>query len=80
MEDTDKRSGYHPGGVGVLVFVLIYFFFPHLLVLPFVALHGRSATPPPALAAFFWPVGYLCEHVRPYRKLIQTESDWTGIH
>ena len=79
MPDDGKRSGYQPAGIMGLVFVVIYLFFPVLLVLPLTAVYQLPQDPcPPAVQwafrLFFAPVIYLDKHVPAYHDSIETEA------
>lgn len=61
------------------MFLLLYFFFPPLLALPFDIIYGGFWTAPPAVRALFWPISLLVRTVPPYAALINMESHWVGI-
>lgn len=60
--------------------LLVYFFFPHLYLLPFVWTGHSLLSPSPGVKSLFAPVNYLVDHCPPYAALMAIESDWTGIH
>ncbi len=77
--ETSRIKGSHYPAYFCGALLMIYFLFPHLLLLPYVAVVGKGHEPPDWLRTLFWPISVLCDHVPPYRALIQAESDLTGV-
>lgn len=71
-----SRGQVMPWVLGALA--MIYFLFPHLLILP-LKLAGVETKADPIIIPLFVPVHFLSDHLPAYETLMRKESEWTGV-